>query len=364
MFTKCLILMFTLGLFSSCASYKREISFSETGKKSEVVQMLYYASLAGSSHNSQPWKVEAFGNDSLQVFADKSRQLTVIDPQGRELYISLGAFIENLNIAAAGLGYQTEIAVNNNETNGMLPVATIRLSKSKNERDNEALKEIELRCTSRIPFDTSAINVSDLITLISIDTRNIHFLPATSVKGKFVKQKALEAYTQQARNKEAQDELAGWIRFSNKDAKEKKDGLTTAGMGIKGIGGFFVRNFLKPDDSKSASFIEKGVEKTKLQVENCGGWIIITQEGNSIESYINAGRLYERLNLKCRKMKLGFHPMFQIIEEKNFEVEANKVLGYQGRIMFVARIGYVTDYPDPVSVRKPVEGFTKFNLAN
>ncbi len=41
-------------------------------------------------------------------------------------------------------------------------------------------------------------------------------------------------------------------------------------------------------------------------------------------------------------------------------INANSFLGYQGRIMFIARIGYVMDYPSPVSVRRPVESFVTF----
>jgi hypothetical protein len=43
------------------------------------------------------------------VFADSSRLLGVIDPKGAELFISVGAFIENLDIAAHALSYKTEI---------------------------------------------------------------------------------------------------------------------------------------------------------------------------------------------------------------------------------------------------------------
>ncbi|MBN2396353.1 MAG: hypothetical protein JXC36_07825 [Candidatus Atribacteria bacterium] len=83
--------------------------------------------------------------------------------------------------------------------------------------------------------------------------------------------------------------------------KEKQDGLTTSGIGMKGIGGFIVRNFFKPEDSKKESFVTKGIEKTKLQVENCGGCIVITQELENIEGWINTGRLYQAMHLKCRK---------------------------------------------------------------
>jgi hypothetical protein len=328
--------------------------------ENNIRKILYYASLAGSSHNSQPWKAEVYGEDSILVFADTSRKLAVVDPGSRELYISIGAFIENLSLAASCYGYDTYIKIHDCPAGSGGPVASIALTKSNVKKEVSILTEIKLRTTLRTPFDTALIKKSDWEKLISVDTSRIHYLPATSAKGKFIRQKESEAYTQQARNKNAQDELAGWIRFSDKDVKEKQDGLTTDGMGITGFGGFMVRNFFKPEDSKKESFITKGIDKTNLQTENCGGWIVITQPAENIESWINTGRLYQAMHLKCRKMNIGFHPMNQVIEEKGFTNEANQYLALNEQIMFIARIGYVKDYPAPVSVRRPVESFTEF----
>ena len=328
--------------------------------KNNIYQVLYYASLAGSSHNSQPWKTEVYREDSILVFADTSRKLTVVDSTSRELYISVGAFIENLRLAASCYGYETNIKIHALSKGSSGPVASIALAKSKEKKDRTILNEIKLRTTLRIPFDTRPINQSDWSTLVAVNSSSIHYFVATSTQGKYIRQKESEAYAQQAKRKKVQDELAGWIRFSNKDVKQKQDGLTTEGMGITGIGGFLVRNFFKPEDSKKASFVTQGIDKTNLQVGNCGGWIVITQPLENIESWINTGRLYQAIHLKCRKMNIGFHPMNQLIEETGLESQANTYLGLNGKIMLIARIGYVNDYPKPVSVRRPVGSFTTF----
>ncbi|OIP82987.1 MAG: hypothetical protein AUK44_06420 [Porphyromonadaceae bacterium CG2_30_38_12] len=349
-----------LTLATSCSSYSRKNQKLTLEAKGVIYKILYYASLAGSSHNSQPWKAEVYGEDSILVFADISRKLQVVDPTLRELYISVGAFIENLSRAASYFGYETEIKVHNlSDINGG-PVASVTLNKSNEKREETILNDIKLRTTLRILYDTNPIKEADWMTLIAVAPSNIHYFSADSEKGNYIKQKELESYTQQAKNKNAQDELASWIRFSNKDVKEKQDGLTTEGMGIKGIGGFVVRNFFKPGDSKKESFVNQGIDKTKLQVENCGGWLIITQPSENIESWINTGRLYQAMHLKCRKMNIGFHPMNQISEETDFGRKANTFLGLNGQILFIARIGYVKEYPEPVSVRRPVESFTTF----
>jgi len=349
-----------LTLLLSCSSYNRSNMESIDGDKSELYHLLYYASLAPSSHNSQPWRAEVYGEDSILIFADKSRKLPVVDPTSRELYISVGAFIENLSLAASYFGYETEIKVHNLSDINDAPVASIALTKSNEKREENILNDIKLRTTLRIPFDTISIKEADWMTLVDVDPSNIYYFSAESKKGNYIKQKELQSYTQQAKNKNAQDELASWIRFSNKDVKEKQDGLTTSGMGIKGIGGFMVRNFFNPEYSKKESFVNQGIDKTKLQVENCGGWIVITQPSENIESWINTGRLYQAMHLKCRKMNIGFHPMNQIIEEIGFENEANTLFGIGERIAFIARIGYIDKYPEPVSVRRPVESFTTF----
>jgi hypothetical protein len=354
---KTIVSLLCLGMLTSCYSYSQNNSEGTKKETGDMHQILHYASLAGSSHNSQPWKVEVLGQDSIVIYADISRSLYVVDETRRELYISIGAFIENLNVAAACYSYKTNIRINNLDVHQSGPVASIQLFKSEREQRDVNLKDIELRTTLRSPFDTLPINKSDWEKLVRIDSSHIHYIPFKSENGKFISQKELDAFTQQAHNPKAQDEFSKWIRFSNKDAKEKQDGLTTAGMGIKGFNAFIVRNFFNPEDSKSQSFIEKGIEKTKLQVENCGGWIVITQETDNIESWINTGRLYQGIHLRCRNMNLGFHPMNQIIEELKYAIQVNTVLNYQGKIMFVARVGYVEDYPDPTSVRIPVDKF-------
>lgn len=354
------LILIMLALISSCTSYSRNNMKEVQKDKDELYQILHYASLAGSSHNSQPWTVEVYGQDSILVFADTTRKLKVVDPTLRELYMSVGAFIENLHLAASCYGYETDIKIHAIPAGSSGPVATIALIKSRDKKEDAILNEIKLRTTLRIPFDTLPIKQSDWRSLVSIDSSSIHYLQANSPGGKYIKQKESQTYTQQASNKNAQDELASWIRFSNKDVKEKQDGLTTEGMGIKGIGGFVVRNFFKPEDSKKESFVTQGIDKTKLQAENCGGWIVITQPAENVESWINTGRLYQAMHLKCRQMNLGFHPMNQTIEETGFENEANTFLDFGKRILFIARIGYVDKYPEPVSVRRPVERFTTF----
>ncbi len=66
--------------------------------------LLTYAVLAPSTHNSQPWlfRIET---DRVELYADRTRALPVIDPDDRELTISCGAALFHLRIALRHFGY-------------------------------------------------------------------------------------------------------------------------------------------------------------------------------------------------------------------------------------------------------------------
>jgi hypothetical protein len=66
------------------------------------------AVLAPSVHNTQPWRFVIDG-DTLEVHADRSRQLDVLDPVGRQLLLSVGCALFNLRVSLAAAGEAVEI---------------------------------------------------------------------------------------------------------------------------------------------------------------------------------------------------------------------------------------------------------------
>ncbi len=344
-----------VSMFSGCSSVTRE-DFQEP-YSTHLEEIIAYASLAGNTHNTQPWYVVAESDSVVHIHADFTRKLHIVDPDARGIFISLGAFIDNFLLAAESFGYNTQLTLHA-ESNKDSNVATIRLSRGNAGKDY--LEKIRSRRTMRIPFLTHDISRQHAERITRDVFRQGHFFTASSDEGKFIAQQTFAAYTQQAIDEQAKQELASWIRFSNSDVKEHRDGLTTAGMGITGFGGFIVRNFYNPEDAMKESFVSKGIENTKEQVEHCGGWLVIVQEEDTPASWIETGRIYNRMNMKCRELMVGFHPMNQVIEEENFTDTVVSRLGLQGRIQFVARIGYVEEYPPANSVRRAVKEIIRY----
>ncbi len=66
------------------------------------------ATLAPSSHNTQPWSFQPLPH-GVRVLADGRRRLLVADPDDRELTMSCGAAVLTFRVAAAAHGFGTQV---------------------------------------------------------------------------------------------------------------------------------------------------------------------------------------------------------------------------------------------------------------
>jgi hypothetical protein len=71
---------------------------------------LSYAILAPSSHNTQPWLFKIVDN-SIELYADRTRALPVVDPEARELTISCGAALYHLIVTIKYFGFEYRLEV-------------------------------------------------------------------------------------------------------------------------------------------------------------------------------------------------------------------------------------------------------------
>ena len=66
------------------------------------------ATLAPSIHNTQPWRF-VLRPGVLDVYADRGRQLAVLDPAGRQLYLSVGCAVFNARVSLADSGVSAAV---------------------------------------------------------------------------------------------------------------------------------------------------------------------------------------------------------------------------------------------------------------
>lgn len=320
-------------------------------------EILYLASLAPSGHNTQPWLVEYIEPYHWIIGNDRSRWLPAVDPTQRETILSIGAFLQNLEYAAGSFGYNCAwnlLAATNQDER----VMEVRLTKSGATSDFDTEK-IKTRRTVRSNYRSELISKEDLDHIAGSKSDGFHYLPAGGTESQFVNEQTIEANRIQAFRDPAQEELADWIRFSNKAAEKHRDGLTTASMEIEGISGFLVRNFYSKESAMSNDFRDQGIDKVRSQVSRSAGWILLSTRDSSVETLLDCGRRLQRLLLRIRERNIAIHPMTQILEERSTQQVFSDSIDLNETVQFILRTGYLDQYPRPVSLRRPVGWFLR-----
>ncbi len=109
---------------------------------------------APSVHNTQPWRFSAQEHE-LRLHADEARQLTVADPDGREMLISCGAALFTARLALRSLGYIPEAAVLPDPAEPTLVARlTWRNQAPATDYEHRLLRQVRQRRTHRGGFDS------------------------------------------------------------------------------------------------------------------------------------------------------------------------------------------------------------------
>ena len=325
--------------------------------KDDERAILYLASLAPSGHNTQPWFVKYIEPYHWIIGNDKSKWLIGVDPTQRETMLSIGAFLQNLEYAASKSGYAcqfTLLATTNHDEN----IVEVKLANAMNSIKYDVQK-IKQRRTLRSNYLSDVLKKEDISYLTSNEPDFIHYIPNSSREHQWLNEQTIEANKIQAYRDDAEKELSDWIRFSSKDAKAHCDGLTIASMEIEGITAWYLRNFYEKADVMKSSFREKSIDSTRKQVAKSAGWLLITSKDDSVATLLETGKRLQRLFLKIRERNIAIHPMTQILEESATRQILHSSIGINDNVQFILRTGYVKNYPQPVSLRRPVDWFVR-----
>ena len=253
---------------------------------------------AASGHNTQPW-LFAKEDDGLNIIPDFSRSLPVADPENRELFVSLGCAAETAMIAARFYGYNAELKIGLLENQGIIKII---LSKSDDLDLPELFSFINSRQTTRNLYNDRPVSDDDLIKLKQIASESgidVEFYIGQEKINKLVPY-IFEANAIQMSNLNFKNELIQWLRFSEKEAMQKGDGLYAACIGMpsmgRSVGSFVVKNFITAKSEEKR--LLKQVCKTALVA-------IFSTPGNDLEYWVKTGMAFQRFALTATNLNLS-----------------------------------------------------------
>jgi len=292
----------TYYLLSDRSSFVRADVSEDTTPKFPLTtderRILFLASLAPSGHNTQPWFIRHIEPFQWIICNNERRWLPAVDPVQRETMLSIRAFIQNVAYAASSLGYQFDFSLlaTTNQDEGVM---SVKLIKSENQFKYDAENIIQRR-TVRSNILSLELKAGDVRELTNNESRFIHFISRGERHYEYLNEQNIEANKIQSYRDQAQIELANWIRFSNKDAENYRDGLTTASMEIQGFSGWVVRNFYTKSNLMDKRFRDQNIDQVEKQVASSAGWFIIASKDSTVTSLIETGMQMERLFLKVK----------------------------------------------------------------
>lgn len=323
----------------------RHTAGGRADRSSLLLELVRYATLAASSHNTQCWKFRV-EERAISILPDLSRRCPAVDPDDHHLFVSLGCAVENLLQAALANGLKGE-AFFDATAGGALRVA-LEATKAVVSPLFEAIPK---RQSTRTEFDGKPLSLEELRLLEGAGTGNgIRVLLLTDRESR---EKVLE-YVVQANTAQLNDpafvrELKAWIRFSDDEAVRTGDGLFARSSGNPSVPRWLGRLLF------SLLFTTKREnDKYARQIRSSAGLAIFISEANDKAHWVEAGRCYERFALQAAALGIRNALVNQPVEVSSIRPQFANGLGIgSDRPDLVVRFGRGPEMPR--SLRRPVQ---------
>jgi len=307
----------------------------------DLKELVRYATLAANGHNTQPWRF-ALGADSIEIRPDLARRLPVVDPQDRELWISLGCALENLLVAARATGYSAEVTYPD-----AADVIRVQLAPDTSQA-SPLFDAIPRRQNTRSAYDGRPVAAADLDRMLATPLEpGVTLRPVTAAGDmaqvqEYVRQGNLSQYGDKA----FVAELIHWLRFNQRAALAARDGLYSRCSGNPEVPGWLGRMFVagtKPGQQADAD---------AAKLASSAGALIIASAGDNKSAWVRTGQVYERLALQMTALDIKSAFLNQPIEVAELRTQFQTAIGLDAAPQLLVRYGYAADLPR--SLRRPV----------
>ena len=323
----------------------RPFDRAKTERRALLRELVRYATLAPSSHNTQCWKFQ-LEHDKIAIRPDFSRRCRAVDPDDHHLFVSLGCATENLVQAAAASGSYADVRFDSSDG------GSIQIALSPMRPSGSALFDaIPRRQSTRAAYDGTRVPPATLATLAKAGRgRGVRVLLHTArPQIEQILDFVLHANTTQMSDPAFIAELRSWIRFSDAQAVAARDGLFSRASGSPAIPPWLGNAVFK------LIFTPKGEnEKYARFIRSSAGIAVFSSDVSDKEHWVEAGRCFERFALQATALGIRTAMINQPVEVASVRGSFAGALGIAGgRPDLVVRFGYGPEMPR--SLRRPVE---------
>ncbi len=298
--------------------------------ENQIYKILDIARFAPSSHNTQPWKFTVREN-GIEVFPDFEKALNIVDPDHRELYISLGCAIANIEVIANNYGYEIQVSYPKHKTD------PIKVDFKNSEKETIKISEIKSRQTDRGKYSQKPLPEDLLEHLKALCKEGIYLEFLSDDEKEDISKMVYEGDMKQFANPKYRKELSYWI----------KKGVMGGGKISNTIGAFIVSNF------NPGKLIGK---KESSLIKDSPAYAVLGSHKDRIKDWISIGISYERIALYLTSEGISNHPMNQgLLELNDHRERISDMCEEINNAQFGFRIGYGEKNKDNITPRQKLD---------
>ncbi|WP_295882451.1 nitroreductase [uncultured Thiohalocapsa sp.] len=331
--------------YAVAAAAQRRPALELVGGALDLHELVRLATLAASSHNTQPWLFR-LRTQAIEVLPDFRRRCPAVDPDDAHLWRSLGCAAENLVHAAAAQGHAASVQLAQ-QPQGLR--VDFEPSAALGATDLSAAL-VRRQCTRR-PFDGRAIAREHRALLAqagACGTARTLLLDSPALRDTvidFVRAGDVTQLTDPAFRRE----LIRWLRFTDAEALETGDGLASTPAGQPSLPRWLARPLLR--------FLLTGRGQAETDTANIRSsplLAVVVASADSPGAWVDAGRAYERLALQATALGIRTAFINQPIEVPSLRASLHGALGLHGETaQLLLRLGHGPEAP--FSLRRPLE---------
>lgn len=294
-----------------------------------------HATLAPSSHNAQPWRFHLVG-ETLELYADRTRRLPVVDPNDRELVIGCGAALFYLRLALRHFGWADVVETFPDPTRPDL-LARVRVEDPCRpvEQEEALFRAMPRRHSHRRPFDDRPVHgvlLGALAVAVATEGATLD-VARTSADRVVLASLVAEGDRRQARDPAFRRELSAWLRPNHSLAH---DGMLGASYGFGDVASvvtpFVVRRF---------DWGSRRGEQDKALAMGAPVLAVVATEDDTPASWLSAGQAVARMLLTATALGLAASFQNQPIEDPALRDAVARALGLVGTPQLLLRLGHV-----------------------
>jgi hypothetical protein len=315
-----------------------EAAFPRQGSPSEQLRhLLHYAVVAPSGHNTQPWLFRVT-SDGVELFADRTRALPVVDPDDRELTMSCGAALGQLRLAIRHFGRTDVVDLLPDARHAdLLARVTFGAARLPNGEEERFFHAILKRRSNRAAFEARPVHpplVAALRSSVADEQVGFHAVVGSDHR-QAVADLIAEGDRLQYSNKLFRRELAAWMR---PNVSRRRDGIPGYALGMGTLMSYvapFVIRTVDVGRRQAAEHRQLALGSPLLAIlsttmDNPGAWLA-------------TGQALTKVLLRAYAEGVSVSFLNEPIEVAELRPRLRNVLGLADYPQLLLRLGYGTD---------------------